>query len=65
MGYMMLYAPCGVCGRAFGSNPDKVPSIRRESPVCKGCMETINAKRVALGREPFPIPADAYEPAEE
>ena len=65
MGYMLLYAPCYVCKRPFGSNPHRVPSIERKHPVCKGCMEAINAKRVALGREPLPIPADAYEPAEE
>mgnify|MGYP001577686477 FL=1 len=65
MGYMMLMAPCYICGRTFTSNPDRVPSVQRKHPVCKGCMEAINAKRVALGREPLPIPADAYEPAEE
>jgi hypothetical protein len=64
MGYMMVYAPCFVCRHPFGSNPRTVPSHQGQ-PVCKGCMEIINDRRVANGMDPFPIPPDAYEATEE
>lgn len=63
MSYMMLTAPCHVCRRPFMSNPDRVPSVNNE-PICEGCMVLVNEARVKAGMEPFPVPADAYEPQE-
>lgn len=63
MGFMMLYAPCLVCKRPFGSNASYVPSLNNE-PVCRACMEWGNAERVAQGLTPHPIHPLAYEPEE-
>jgi hypothetical protein len=61
MGYMMLTAPCLVCKRVFCSNPNRVPSMNGE-PVCGGCMEIVNEKRIEMGLPPHPIHPDAYNP---
>jgi len=64
MGYLSLVAPCFVCQRPFSSNPYRVPSYQNE-PICRGCIEGINTRRLARGLPPWPIPADAYEPVED
>ena len=67
MSYMWVTGPCAACGRLFDFNADKVPSVRvngKREPVCEDCMTTVNAKRQAMGLEPFPILPGAYEPEE-
>jgi hypothetical protein len=52
----------------MGFNPIRVPSVRingKREPVCRTCVETLNAKRKLVGAEPWPIPPDAYEPVDE
>ncbi len=63
MGYMMLTAPCFCCKRIFCANPHRVPSYQNE-PICKPCILNVNERRIKEGREPWPVHADAYEPAE-
>jgi hypothetical protein len=64
MGYATLMAPCLLCRKTFCSNPSKVPSKNNE-PICRECMEALNAKRREMGLDPFPIHPDAYEPCSE
>lgn len=68
-GYVFVVGDCYTCGGMFTFNPVRVPSFRDKSgvkqPVCRACMEYINAKRKEMGLEPFIIPADAYEPVSE
>jgi hypothetical protein len=67
MGFMTAMAPCFGCGRVFGFNPERVPSIRVDGvrqPVCEDCMERANAQREAQGLEPHPIMPGAYEAEE-
>ena len=68
MGYAVAMGLCLVCRAPFGFNPNAVPSYRvngNREPICESCMTVINAKRSALGLEPFPIRADAYAPINE
>jgi hypothetical protein len=68
MSWMLAYAPCLRCGEFFGFNPRCVPTSSvltgRPEPLCRGCVDGINAIREALGLERQAIPVDAYEPAE-
>lgn len=63
MAFMYLMAPCFGCGKTFASNPDFVPS-HNDQPVCRDCMELVNAQRLAMGMEPHVIHPEAYEPEE-
>lgn len=73
-GVMMLLAACWGCGGMFSSNPSLVPSVRvkdgqldpngTREPLCRECVEKINAHRVSVGLEPFAIHPEAYEPEE-
>lgn len=75
MGYVTLMAPCFFCGKIFGSNPHKVPSVKVRNgvpdangirePVCKACVERLNKKLAAEGRPGWTVTADAYEAIEE
>lgn len=69
MGYMIAFSPCCCCHRMFAYNPHRVPSTRaftgEREPVCESCMAQVNAKRQAMGQEPFPILPGAYEAGEE
>lgn len=69
MGYALLICACFVCNGKFSCNPVKVPSFRNErgdkEPVCRGCMEVVNRKRVEKGLKAFVIPEDAYEACDE
>ncbi len=62
-GYMMLHADCFLCHRLFSSNPNRVPSVNNE-PICRECIEAVNRARKAKGIPAFPVPSDAYDPAE-
>lgn len=65
MGYALVTSHCIGCGNIFGYNPHKVPSIRIEGkrePICVGCVEVANPKRVANGLEPINILPGAYDP---
>lgn len=68
MGYAICTGQCAGCRRIFSFNPVRVPSIRvngvRE-PLCRTCVDTVNAHRLKSGLEVFPIPEDAYEPVDE
>ena len=67
MGYMMGLAPCIRCRQTFSFNVDLVPSIRvhgEREPLCRGCVDALNALRVQRGLLPIePLPG-AYEPQE-
>lgn len=69
-GYVMAWADCLICGRVFGCNPDRVPSIRRtpdspREPICEHCMIEGNAERERRGLVPHPILPGAYDWAPE
>jgi len=67
-GYVTLHADCILCRRPFTANPLRVPSVRvrgvRE-PVCRSCVELVNAARAARGLSTWPIYPDSYEPCPE
>jgi hypothetical protein len=68
MGYAMMWSPCVRCGRIFGFNPHKVPSIRvngQREPVCEGCYHVLAAIQKDRGMEVLPLSPDAYEAIEE
>jgi hypothetical protein len=68
-GYAYATGPCINCGKLFSFNPHRVPSTAavtgKREPFCRECMVILNAKRVELGHEPFPIAEDAYDPIPE
>jgi len=68
MGYAIVMAPCIGCGRVFGFNPLRVPSLPvngDRKPICRDCVERVNPMRIKNGLEPIvPLP-DAYEAVEE
>jgi hypothetical protein len=72
MGYAIVQSACFGCGRVFGYNPHRVPSIRvnadrqpdpqgEREPVCRTCIETANRSREAHGLPLLAIPEGAYE----
>ena len=68
VGYALVIGPCILCGRTFGMNPNKVPSIRvhgTRQPVCRNCMDALIAKEEAAGIVPKRYADDAYEPVRE
>jgi hypothetical protein len=68
MGYALATGACLTCKRIFTFNPVRVPSFRvngTREPICQGCIETINLKRVANGVPPFTIAHDAYDACDE
>ncbi len=68
MGFCFAFSACAACHVPFCYNPIKVPSVRIngvKEPLCRGCVEEWNARKVAAGYEPQPIPDDAYEPVDE
>ena len=75
MAYATVFSPCVNCGRLFGYNPRRVPSIPVngvKEPVCRPCIDAENARRraamIASGIDlellPDPHP-EAYEPIHE
>ena len=68
MGYAIVFAPCFGCGRVFGFNPHKVPSILVKGvklSICLDCVERVNPMRKANGVPEIVPDPDAYEPIEE
>ena len=68
-GWVIAMGACISCHRVFGFNPNSVPSSSaltgRREPLCRECMDRINATRVKLGLEPVAILPDAYAPLPE
>jgi hypothetical protein len=68
MGYAIAIAPCIACGKLFGFNPHRVPSVvikGTREPICRDCVEQANPERVARGLAPFTVYPDSYEVVEE
>ena len=68
MGYAMVFSACFGCGRVFGFNPHKVPSIPVKGvkqPICRDCVERVNPMRKANGVPEIVPDPNAYEPIEE
>jgi hypothetical protein len=67
-GYVVAMGHCFGCGRVFGFNPKRVPSITikgTREPICAYCVERANPLRIKNGLPPI-IPApDAYEACDE
>lgn len=68
-GYILAHSACLTCGRVFSYNPHRVPSSAavtgEREPICKPCIDKINATRIERGDAPFPIHPAAYEPLPE
>ena len=63
MGFMMAMGSCFGCKKLFSFNPDRVPSFKGE-PICRECIDKVNAKRKEMGSPLWLVPVDAYEPQE-
>lgn len=63
MAWLVAFAPCGRCGRAFPHNPARVPTCAGQL-VCRECFDSINLTRECLGMTPWPVPDGAYEAAD-
>jgi hypothetical protein len=63
MAYALAFSPCIGCGRTFGYNPMRVPSVRE--PLCQVCVNRANMVRRSQGLEPIEPHKDAYEPCPE
>lgn len=67
-GWTIIYGRCFACGGYFGFNAEHVPSYRGpetgdvREPICRSCIERVNARRREEGREPWPVHSQAYEP---
>jgi len=67
-GYAIVISPCFGCGKTFGYNPHKVPSIPIKGvrePICADCVERANPQRIANGLDPIVVLPGAYEPIDE
>lgn len=73
-GYVFVTSPCYSCGRPFCYNPNLVPSIRidpatrqpspdgtQREPICRTCIDSLNAELEAHGQDPYPVREGAYE----
>ena len=68
MGYALCHGHCIGCGRLFGFNPMRVPSITfkgSREPICEDCVTRVNPWRIANGLEPIKPAPDAYEACDE
>jgi hypothetical protein len=72
-GWAVVVSHCFSCGRTFGYNPHRVPSIPigpdglpaiggERKPICRDCVLMVNPLRVRNGLEPIEIFPDSYEP---
>jgi hypothetical protein len=76
-GWVIATSRCFGCGRLFGYNPHRVPSIQIDpathqwsangvrEPICRECVQRVNPQRVANGLPEIVIYADSYEPIPE
>lgn len=68
LGCYLMFGHCIGCGRLFGFNPHKVPSLLVDNvrePVCLDCVNRVNPVRRAKGLEEIvPLPG-AYDPESE
>jgi hypothetical protein len=78
MAYMMGMGNCCICGSIFQFNPERVPSVLgaydetgfhldpagKRHAICLSCMNRGNELRRRNGKQPFAIPAGAYESEE-
>jgi hypothetical protein len=77
MGYVSTIGTCFACGRVFGFNPHRVPSIPidRETgrpdaggdrmPICRDCADKANEARRASGLPLWDVSDEAYAPIDE
>jgi len=68
MGFALCYSTCFGCGRPFGYNPMRVPSVRvngEREPICRDCVERANPARIANGLDPIVPAPDAYDACDE
>lgn len=68
MGYAIMFGTCCNCGKQFGFNPHRVPSVRvngHRQSVCRFCIVQANQIRKQKGIPEFEIQADAYQPINE
>jgi len=66
--YALCYGPCFGCGRIFGFNPLRVPSILingNREPICEACVNRANPRRLKNGLAPIDPAPDAYEACDE
>jgi hypothetical protein len=66
--YATCYSSCFGCGRVFGFNPVRVPSISIEGerkPICQACVDLANPRRIANGLPPIVPAPDAYDACDE
>lgn len=62
--YAICFGCCCNCGQPFAFNPMRVPSIiidGTREPVCRDCMDAVNAERKQLNMPLIPVAADAYD----
>ena len=67
-GWAMAWGECVGCGRLFGFNPLRVPSLHwhgERRPVCTSCGVRVYPRRKANGLPPIVPADDAYEPVSE
>lgn len=73
--WALAFSPCFGCGRVFGYNPHRVPSIPigpdgqvsasgDRKPICRNCVTLVNPMREEHGLDPIVIYPDSYEPIE-
>jgi hypothetical protein len=68
MGYAIATGRCIGCGQVFSYNPVRVPSLvikGTREPVCRGCVERANPRRIKNGLPPIVPADDAYDPVDE
>lgn len=68
MGYATCIAPCLICRVPFSFHPTFVPSFdvgRGREPICRSCLDVVNAKRAEKNLPAFEAHPRAYDVAEE
>jgi hypothetical protein len=75
-GFVVMYASCFSCGRTFGFNPHRVPSIPIDAdgnvsaagdrkPICRDCATIANEFRRVSGLRLWDTGEEAYGPIPE
>ena len=63
-GYVMAFGRCCGCDLPMTFHPNKVPSLRvngEREPVCRACMDALNADLEQNGLPPHAIDPEAYK----